>query len=151
MIDSERNGRALWRRGVEISPERQFMFYEGVGRTYGEADEEVRAIAAGLAGLGVGLGTRVLVGMQNRAETMLLHLALRELGAVNVPLMPGSAYDHLLYQVNHSEAEVLIADEPIAADLFPHREEMPAVREVVAFEGEHPDTIPWSQLADADP
>jgi crotonobetaine/carnitine-CoA ligase len=151
MIDSERNGRALWRRRVEISAVQQFMFYEGRWRTYGEADEEVRAIAAGLAGLGVGLGTRVLVGMQNRAETMLLHLALRELGAVNVPLMPGSAYDHLLYQVNHSEAEVMIADEPIAAELFPHRDEMPAVREVVAFEGDHPGTIPWSQLAEADP
>lgn len=151
MIDSERNGRALWRRRVEISAEEPFMFYSGRTRTYGEADEEVRGLAAGLAGIGVGLGTRVLVGMQNRAETMLLHLALREVGAVNVPLMPGSAYKHLMYQVNHSEAEVLIADEPIAAELFSHRDEMPAVRELVAFEGDHPGAIPWAQLAAADP
>jgi crotonobetaine/carnitine-CoA ligase len=151
MIDSAPHGRALWRRRVEISGGSPFIVYEGRTRTFAEADEEVRALAAGLAGLGVGLGTRVLTGMQNRAETMLLHLALRELGAVNVPLMPGTGYDHLIYQAVHSEGEVLIADEPIAGELFPHRDEMPAVRELVAFEGEHPGATPWSQLATADP
>ena len=151
MIDSERTGRALWRRRVELSGDDPFLLHAGRTWTYSEADEEMRSLAAGLHDHGVGLGTRVLVGMQNRAETLLLHLALRELGAVNVPLMPGSAVDHLLYQVTHSEAEVLIADEPIATELFGRRHKMPAVRELISVDGDPAGTTPWAELAAADP
>jgi crotonobetaine/carnitine-CoA ligase len=149
--NEERTGRALWRRRVAESPDSPFLICAGTTRTYAGADVEVRGLAAGLAALGVGIGTRVLVGMQNRAETVLLHLALRELGAVTVPLMPGSAFDHLAYQVNHSEGEILIADDPIASELFPRRDEFPALRQIVSVDSDTDGAARWSELAAAAP
>jgi crotonobetaine/carnitine-CoA ligase len=124
-------GRELWHERVARTPAAPFLIGGGRTRTFAEADVEMRRLASGFAGAGVGLGTRVLVGLPNAAETVLVHAALRELGAVIVPLLTGLTFTELAFQIRHSEAPILIADEAMAAAVVPHLDECPAVRTVI--------------------
>ena len=128
-------GRELWRARVEATPEREFVLHEDVRMTFGEADAAMLPLAGALAREGVGAGTRVLVGMVNGIDTLLVHAALRELGAVLVPLMPGLTFDELAYQARHSRSTALIAGEPIASQLLPRLSELPDVERVIDLEG----------------
>ena len=124
-------GRELWRGRVAATPDAPFLRSDGRVWTFAECDEAVRALAAGLGGLGVGPGIRVLVGLSNRAETVPVQLALQQLGAVHIPLLGGLTFEELAYQIDHSEAEILIADDPVAATLLPRRGEWPRAMRVV--------------------
>ena len=66
-----------------------------------------------LSAIGVGPGVRVGVGLVNSEETLLVHLALRELKAVIVPLVPGLTEPELRYQLQHSGVERLIIGSPL--------------------------------------
>lgn len=142
-------GRELWRRRVEATPERPFLFFGGRTWTFAALDEEARRLAAGMRRLGVGPGTRVAAGLTNRTETVALQLALQELGAVLVPLLPGMTFAELGFPLRHSGATVLVADEPAAGELLPHLAEMPALeRLVLADEVEAPALTAASRLSD---
>src|SRR5260370_41481193 len=87
-------------------------FYRGKaleGRlSYGELTARVEALAGGLHGeFGVGAGDRVAILAPNRMEVPVLALALLRLGAVVVPLNPGSAVEDWTYVVGHSGASGL--------------------------------------------
>jgi crotonobetaine/carnitine-CoA ligase len=103
----------LWRWRVQQTPERRWLWYDGRTWSFGEFDEEVRRLASGLRQLGVRPGVRVLIGMNNRPETVMAHLALIQLGAVIVPLIPGMPFTELKHPIIDSEARILIADDPL--------------------------------------
>lgn len=124
-------GRDLWRRRVAASPEREFLRFEGRSWTFGQFDVEFRRLAAGLAALGVERGTRVIAGMTNRPETVAVQLALQELGAVCVPLLPGLTFNELEFPINHSESTMLVADGPIAAEVLPRLDQCEAIARIV--------------------
>jgi crotonobetaine/carnitine-CoA ligase len=126
---------ALWRWRVRSTPDRRWLWFEGRTWTYREFDDEVRRIAAGLQELGVGLGTRVLVGMGTSPEAIRAHLALGQLGAVCVPLVPGMPWGELVYPIMHCESTIIVADDPIASLVLEHRDECPALERFV-FRGE---------------
>jgi acyl-CoA synthetase (AMP-forming)/AMP-acid ligase II len=123
--------RELWHWRVQQTPERRFLWHEGREWTYGEFDTDVRRLAAGLAQLGIGPQVRVLVGMINAPETVQVHLALIELGAVIVPLVPGMPFSELRYPIEHSEATFMITGDPIASLVLENRGQCPAVQQVV--------------------
>lgn len=124
-------GRELWRRRVEASPDDPFLHSEGRGWSYGEFDQEARRLAAGLAEIaGVERGDLVLVGMGNRHEALLSQLAITELGAVFVPLLPGLSFEELAYPVNHSGARVLLADPESAGPLLPRFGELENLKRI---------------------
>jgi acyl-CoA synthetase (AMP-forming)/AMP-acid ligase II len=129
----ELTNRDLWRWRVQRTPERRWLWYAGQTWTYVEFDLEVRRLAAGLAELGIGPGTRVLVGMSNRPETVATHLALAELGAVRVLLVPGMPFEELMFPIIHSEAHVMVADDPIASLVLSRRDECPSIERLVVL------------------
>lgn len=142
--------RELCRWRVETTPERPWLWFDGRTWTYGEFDEDVRRLAAGLREAGVGPGTFVLVGMTNRPEAVQAHLAVAELGAVCIPLVPGLPFDDVALSIEHSEAPVLIADGQLAADAAEHGERVATLERIVLL---HHDggTARFEDLAAADP
>lgn len=94
-------------------------FYRGkglVGRlSYGELGAKVEALAGGLHDrFGVRAGNRVAILAPNRLEVPVLVLALLRLGAVVVPLNPGSAPADWTYILEHSGARGLCATRELA-------------------------------------
>jgi acyl-CoA synthetase (AMP-forming)/AMP-acid ligase II len=129
---SERlSGRELWRRRVEQTPDRPFLLFEARSWSFADFDVETRRLAAGLRRIGVERETRVLVGMANRPETVMLQLALQELGAVLVPLLPGMTFGEYEFLVNHCEAGFLVAEEPIASAILGGHEALPQLNRFV--------------------
>ncbi len=95
-------------------------FYRGkalAGRlSYGELVARVEALAGGLhSEFGVQPGDRVAILAPNRLEIPVLVLALLRIGAVVVPLNPGSAADDWTYILKHSGARGLCATRDLAA------------------------------------
>jgi len=87
-------------------------FYRGKaldGRlSYGELAAKVESLAGGLSQqFGVGPGDRVAILAPNRLEVPVLVLAVLRLGAVVVPLNPGSAPEDWTYILGHSGARGL--------------------------------------------
>lgn len=79
----------------------------------------MRRVAAALRAMGVRGGTRVLIGGRNSVDLIVIHTALRHLGAVLVPLVPGLSQAELSHQVRHSKAEYLVADDAVLQALDP--------------------------------
>jgi long-chain acyl-CoA synthetase len=94
-------------------------FYRGKtleGRiAYGELCAKVEVLAGGLSSqLGVREGDRVAILAPNRLEIPVLVLALLRLGAVVVPLNPGSAAADWAYILEHSGARGVCATRELA-------------------------------------
>ncbi|CAO5157105.1 2,3-dihydroxybenzoate-AMP ligase [Frankia sp. AiPs1] len=68
-----------------------------VRRSYAELDEAVDDLAAGLAGLGLGAGDRVVLHLPNRIEFVTLLFALLRLGAIPVLTLPA----HRRVEIEH--------------------------------------------------
>jgi acyl-CoA synthetase (AMP-forming)/AMP-acid ligase II len=139
---SGRTGVALWRARVAATPDRPFLLDAAGTWSFGQADVAMRSVAGGLESIGVTAGARVLVGMQNSARTLLVHAALRELGAVTVPLVPGLTFAELRFQIDHCGGSVLIAGDPIASVLLPRVSELDCVDTVVLADGSVPEGSP---------
>jgi acyl-CoA synthetase (AMP-forming)/AMP-acid ligase II len=132
-------GRDAWHRRVESDGERAFLKAGEQSWTFAEADREIRRLAAGLHREGVTKGTRVAVGMENSVPTLFAHFALRELGAVMVALTPGLGRAELVFQIEHSEATVLLADEAMVAILGPDLAALGALEQVFVDSADHGD------------
>ena len=125
--------RDLWHWRANRTPQRPWLHFEDRVWTYEAFDVEARSLAAGLRSVGVGPGVRVLVGLGNRPETLMVHLALYELGAVCVPLVQGMGLSEYAFPINHSEATVLVAEDPIASMVLERRDDFPQLRVVVTL------------------
>lgn len=123
--------RDLWRARVIATPDSPFILDGPLLLSFGEADVAMLRIAGALRELGVGPGTRVMVGMGNSARAILVHAALRELGAVIVPLLPGLRGPELAYQATHCQAPVLLAEEPVTSTMLAFLDSLPHVNTVI--------------------
>lgn len=131
---------------AEAHADRVFVTDGTVSVTYGQLRDDAVRLAAGLRGLGVGRGDRVVVQMPNWAEFATIVVALSRLGAVLVPTMPIFRSDEVGYVLRHSGARVVIG--PQAFHRFDHlgmyqalREEVPTLEHVVVARAEYPASI----------
>jgi len=90
---------------------------DGVEITYGRARAEVDRLRAVYAAAGYGHGHRVALLLENRPEFFFHYLALNALGCSIVPVNPDYRHDELLYQMEHSEADLAVSIEARVADL----------------------------------
>ena len=100
--------------------------------TWAEVKEEVRAIAGGLATIGVGRGDKVVLVGDNRPQLYWSMAAAQCLGAIPVPVYQDSVADEMEFVVEHAEAKIAIAEDQEQVDkLLEIRRKVPRLATIV--------------------
>lgn len=86
----------------------------GVSLTWREYGDRVRAIASGLAALGIGRGDTVALMMTNRPEFHLCDTAVLHTGATPFSVYNTNPVDLLVYQFGNAENKAVICEEQFA-------------------------------------
>jgi fatty-acyl-CoA synthase len=103
-----------------LQPQKPAVIFYGHITTYAELDQLSDRFAALLAVKGVKKGDRVAVFLPNSPQFHIAFFGILKLGAVHVPVSPLSRAFELAYELNDTEAEVVLALDQL----------MPIVREV---------------------
>lgn len=124
--------------------------------TFGEYADQACRLAAGLRGLGVTRGDRVVLMIRNRPEFHVADLAVVLLGATPISIYNSSSADQIRYLSGHCGATIaIVEDEGFLARVVAVRDELPDLREVVVIDPPPagvPDGIrAWSELLASDP
>ncbi len=88
--------------------------------TFAEIDDTVRAVAAGLLGLGLERGDRVLIRMGNRAEFPFVFFGAVAAGLVAVPTSAQLTADEATELLQDSGAKAVALDEELPRRVPPH-------------------------------
>ena len=103
--------------------------------TYEQFFDRCDRWSAALQGLGVRQGDRVATIAPNTHAQLEAFYAVPQLGAVLVPMNYRLTADDFVYMVNHSGTTVLCVHSDYLDAIDPVRDQMPGVRDFVAFEG----------------
>jgi crotonobetaine/carnitine-CoA ligase len=80
----------------------------GIELTYAEVRDAVLELRRAYEHAGYGHGHRVALLLENRPEFFFHYLALNAVGCGVVPINPDYRHDELLYQMEHSEADLAV-------------------------------------------
>jgi long-chain acyl-CoA synthetase len=98
--------------------------------------ERVRHLARGLRMSGINRGDRVALLSENRPEWAIADYACLTAGLTDVPLYPTLPPDQIAYILNDSGAvAVFVSNAEQAAKIASIRDEVPALRNVISFDG----------------
>lgn len=155
----------LLARQAEARPNHPFLIWEpfsgnAAAWTYGEFQDDVRRVAAGLAQRGVEPGDRVMIHLDNSPEFMLAWFACAHLGAVAVSTNTRSVSRDMTYFADKANVVAAITSPQFARLVA---DSAPSIRFLVLTgddAGEPPspdgaaalaelDHVAWSELADA--
>ncbi|MCF8062020.1 MAG: AMP-binding protein [Deltaproteobacteria bacterium] len=124
----------------------------GVRYTYELLLWEAGRIARGLTALEIARGDRVVLWASNLPEWIVSQVALARIGAVLVPLDPGTEQEDLHYILEQCEARAAIVDPGLQADeavpmMQAERERIPGLEHLIALSDKSfPGTLLWSEL-----
>jgi len=106
--------------------------------TAAEMYGRVRALAAVLAGWGVGKGDRVVLLSENRWEWPVVDFAVLALGAVDVPLYLTLTVEQVGYMLRDSGAKVAVVSNQEQYEKVRAVGDLPALEHVVVMDGAYP-------------
>lgn len=105
--------------------------------TYGELDERIRGIAAGLVALGLGPGDRVSILAETRPEWTTTSLAITVAGLVVVPIYPSNSPEECAWVLGDAGSRVVIVENAMqAAKVQEVRDRLPRLERIVVIDGE---------------
>ena len=107
-------------------PERIAIVFESQQITYGQLNSRANALAHQLRSLGVGPEVRVGVAAVRSTELIVALLAVFKAGGAYVPLNPGYPDERLLFMVQDSDIQVLLAGGQPEARLTALARKLPA-------------------------
>ena len=114
---------------------------DGIELTYAQTRDAVLTLRDRYAGAGYGHGHRVALLLENRPEFFFHYLALNALGCSIVPINPDYRHDEMLYQMEHSEADLAVVVAARVAALEAIGRERPTPLPVIDAE-RMPKTLP---------
>ena len=137
---------------------RAFTVYEDERVGFEASFRAAAALAAELAGRGIGKGDRVAIAMANLPEWPVAFFAVTALGAIAVPLNAWWSGGELEFALADSGATALICDAARHARIAPHLAALPGVAHVIVSRAEVGDRLEaaigepasWGELPDAD-
>lgn len=144
-------------RWARETPQANAILYEhengqALSCTYASLQAQANRLSHALQRLGVAKGDRVAIVMPQRIETAVAHIAVYQLGAVAMPLSMLFGPDALAYRLQHSETQLVIADESAIASLLAARAECPQLRTVVTVGGaQSQGDVDWTTLLAREP
>jgi fatty-acyl-CoA synthase len=101
----------LFDRRVSAHPDREFLV-AGEGRwTWAQVQQRSAAFAQSLAERGIKPGDKVALVLPNWPEAVVAAIAIARLGAVILPLDPGSSFHELRYLLRHGEVRAAVIAE----------------------------------------
>jgi crotonobetaine/carnitine-CoA ligase len=104
---------------VATTPERTFaVFEDGEAWSYARTQNEALGVAAGLAGLGVGRGDKVLIWLPNGKLALKAWFGANHLGGVSVAINTAYRGSLLEHVVANSDAEVAICHDDLVDRLL---------------------------------
>jgi long-chain acyl-CoA synthetase len=122
---------------------------DSVTMTWDELRQRVRAIAGGLASLGVSKGNTVALMLNNRPEFIPVDLAAVSLGAVPFSIYQTAAPEQIAYVVSDAGARVIVTESMFLDQIDRVKGSLPEVEHVVVVDGERRTTT-LSDLEDVD-
>jgi long-chain acyl-CoA synthetase len=103
--------------------------------TLQEFADQVAGAAAGLAGVGVGAGERILLMMRNRPDFHWFDAAAQFLRATPVSIYNSSSPEEIQYLAGHAEARIaIVEDAGFLERILKVRSELPALERVYVLE-----------------
>ena len=99
---------------MALAPDRIAIHFEDRAITYRELDEAANRVANGLIGLGVQIGDRVAIHVDNRPEFIYVFLGVMRAGAVLVPTNIMYTAEEIEHIITDSEAKILFILSPVA-------------------------------------
>ncbi len=119
---------AVFQRAAERWPDRGALcatpmpgrdyYPDGKEFTYAQAWTRIEALREHYGAAGFGHGHRVALLLEQRPEFFFHYLALNGLGCGIVPVNPDYRHDEMLYQMEHSEADIVVSIESRVEDLY---------------------------------
>lgn len=99
-------------------PDRLYLLAESGSLSYAEVQARSMDIAAGLVALGVEVGDRIALLVDNRPEYVAIKFAIARIGAIAVPLNYSYKTDEIRERLEQSGASVVISIDQSAATNF---------------------------------
>jgi fatty-acyl-CoA synthase len=118
------------RAWAKSAPLRPAVIFYGHVTTYADLDEQSDRFAALLMQKGVKKGDRVAVFLPNCPQFHIVFFGILKLGAIHVPVSPLSRAFELSYELNDTDAEVIVALDQLAGVVEQVRGET-SLREVI--------------------
>jgi fatty-acyl-CoA synthase len=110
---------AAFDTAVAKHPERSYILAESGSLTYAEVQARSLDLAAGLVALGVAVGDRIALLVDNRPEYAAIKFAIARTGAIAVPLNYSYKGDEIRERLEQSGASVLISiDQSVATNFL---------------------------------
>jgi len=142
----------LLRRAVERTPEKLAISFHEQRLTFREVEGLSNSLANGLIDLHVAKGDRIALFMTNRPEYLISLEAASKVGAMITPINPSYREQEAEYQLNDSEARVVIVQEDLYPVIAAIRSRLPSVKQVFVLGDEAPpETRSWYDLVDGFP
>jgi carnitine-CoA ligase len=102
--------REFWERAVDAAPTAPFLIAGAERWSFAEFDASLNRVAHGLLRAGVAPGHRIAYQLPNGVALLRLELAAQKIGAVTVPLIPGSTAHEIGYVVAHAAPGLVVTD-----------------------------------------
>jgi long-chain acyl-CoA synthetase len=108
---------------------------DSLSLTWSELAARVRAVAAGLAGLGVGPGDTVAMLLPNVPECHIIDLAAIHLGAIPFTIYNSSSAEQLQHKLENADSRLIFTQAAFLATVMAAKAELPLLEHVILTDG----------------